>query len=256
MNIQITPNFINTHTNKPKIANNNRSPVLKNVTVDQCTFGNNDFQLIPEDDSVFIKSIKFDKPIEVAQAFSKIASSDNQLLVHSMWRKTHSIQILENLANFLSQNPIGKIKVKSLEGFGAFAFAFETTDGKILKITETDHFPNGRKPAKFDLPIIKSGRLNKYPPYHYYIEEKVTQEGISQEELRALVKEIKSLGYRMKDYLIHYDETFKGDIKTEQFGKTKDGKLYLIDPGCALETDLVYNGIKKYNLKTILKKLF
>lgn len=255
MNLQISPinQYSKTQTMAPSGKPLHYSP--RTLPKDQCSFGSSNFELIYEDNTRYLKSIKFGKPIDVSDAFLKIASSDNQLLIYNMFRKSHTLQQIENLGNFLATKSIGKIKVTSLAGYGAFAFAFETTDGKILKITDIEHFPNGRKPAKFDLPIIESGRLNKYPPYHYYIEEKVSQENMSQSELKQLIKEIKAMGYRMKDYLMHYDETFETDIKTEQFGRAKDGKIYLIDPGCAIETDLVYNSQKKYNLKNLFKRL-
>ena len=255
MNLQI--NQINKYSNVQIMAPAYRPLHYNRKTLpkDQCSFGSSNFELIYEDNSRYLKSIKFSKPLEVSDAFLKIASSDNQLLIYNMFRKSHTLQQIENLGNFLATKPIGKVKVTSLTGYGAFAFAFETADGKILKITDINHFPDGRKPAKFDLPIIESGRLNKYPPYHYYIEEKVTQDNLSQSELKQLIKEIKAMGYRMKDYLVHYDETFETDIKTEQFGRAKDGKIYLIDPGCAIETDMVYNSNKKYNFKNLFKRL-
>lgn len=256
MNLQITPKteypiLQKIHTRNPIRCDNYTGFAPK----DEYSFGSSNFDFQYKPGSGILESIKFNKPMEVSKAFLEMSAINDENIIYNMIRKTHTMQQLEELGKVLASKAIGDTKVVSLLGFGAFAFAFETTDGEILKITETNHFPNGRNPAAFDLPIKKSGRFSKYPSYYYYIEEKVSQDNITQQELRVFINDIKSLGYRMKDYLVHYDETFGVDIKTEQFGRAKDGKIYLIDPGCAIETDEVYNSSKKYNLKAIFKRL-
>lgn len=255
MNIQITPKILNPQNNTLYKKNCNQNKNIYKPIIDTCSFGNSNLNPIYEHKYGLLKSIEFNTPVEVSKAFLEIAHTKEDLIKYNMIRNTHTIESLEEIGQILSTKEIGKTKIKSLIGMGAFAFAFETTDGKILKITEIEHFPKGRKPAKFDLPIISSGKISKYPPLHYYLEEKITQDDLTPEEIKALVKEIKGLGYRMKDYLIHFDEDENAAIKIEQFGRAPNGKVYLIDPGCAEETDKVYNSAKKYNLKTLLKKL-
>ena len=45
-------------------------------------------------------------------------------------------------------------------------------------------------------------------------------------------------------------ENDKLKIKTQQFGKTKDGTLYLIDPGCVMAP------VEKFSISKFLSKLF
>ncbi len=255
MNIQITPKISNIQNTPIYKKNYNEYKNIHKPIIDTCSFGNSNIIPIYEHQYGTLKSIEFKEPIEVSKAFLEIAHTNEDLIKYNLLRYTHTIESIKEIGEILSNQEIGKTKVKSLIGIGAFALAFETENGQVLKITDIEHFQNGRKPAKFDLPIIKSGRLAKYPPYHYYLEEKVTQNDITQEELKALVKEIKNLGYKMKDYLVHFSTDDEELIKVEQFGRAKNGKIYLIDPGCAFETDNVYNPAKKYNLKNLFKKL-
>lgn len=203
-----------------------------------------------------LKSIEFNQTMPISEAINKISNS-NQDLLDEFLLKLHSQKELKEIAQLLSTNSIGKTKVKRLVGMGAFAMSFLTEDGKILKITDIEHFPNNRKPADFDIPIIKQGQIGtKQHHYYYYIEEFATQNNLTQKEIHELVKHIKSLGYKMKDYLTHYDETSKTtSFRTEQFGRAKDGKIYLIDPGCAVETPLVYRGNKHFSFKHLLNKI-
>ena len=254
MNIQFNPE-INKKYNQTQVSNKFHYSQIKYQHKDTCSFGNSNITPIYDKKYNLLQSIEFKKPITISNALATIANSNDSILADNLIKRMHTIETLNELSQILQTKEIGKTKVKSLIGIGAFALAFETENGQILKITDTEHFPNGRKPAKFDLPIIQSGKLSKFPPYHYYLEEKVTQNDLTQEELRTIVKEIKSLGYRMKDYLIHYDTEGYEIIKKDQFGRAKNGKIYLIDPGCAIETDKVYNSSKKYNLKNLLKRL-
>ncbi len=203
-----------------------------------------------------LKSIEFNQTMPISEAMNKISNS-NQDLLDEFLLKLHSQKELQGIAQLLSTNSIGKTKVKGLVGMGAFAMSFLTEDGKILKITDIEHFPNNRKPADFDIPIIKQGKIGtKQHHYYYYIEEFATQNNLTQKEIHELVKHIKSLGYKMKDYLTHYDESSKTtSFRTEQFGRAKDGKIYLIDPGCAVETPLVYTGNKNFSFKHLLNKI-
>lgn len=203
-----------------------------------------------------LKSIEFKNPIPINEAFNKLSQSDPYLL-NEFLLNLHSSGELKELGNILSTHEIGKTKVKGLAGMGAFAMSFTTEDGKILKITDIEHFPGNRTPADFDIPIFKHGKIgSKHQHYHYYLEEFATQDDITQAEIRELVKHIKALGYKMKDYLTHYDDTYENNsYRTEQFGRAKNGKIYLIDPGCAIETDEVFIGNKNFSFKHLLNKI-
>lgn len=206
-----------------------------------------------------IASIDFKRPLNISNALTIFADTDNELISYELLRKCHLQDNIRDMAYSLkSVKDLKDIQVKSFVGMGAYALAFETTDGIVLKLTDMEHFPNGRKPASFDLPIKKSGKFQGLErKYYYYFEEKVVQDNLTQAEIRTLIKEIKSLGYRMKDYLLHYedDDSWECVIKIEQFGRAKNGKVYLIDPGCAIETDDVYKPGGYSSLKRFLKKL-
>ena len=110
----------------------------------------------------------------------------------------------------------------------------------MLKITEGEHFPYGRKPADFDLPVIKSGKISPNDRLYYYLEEKVRQDNLEDAEIVKLIQYIQSKGYSMRDYLKDFAEPDAphAEIKQKQFGRASDGKIYLIDPGCAyLQTE-------------------
>lgn len=197
--------------------------------------------------------IKFKQPVELKKVFAELGNTEDDYIREQMDKKLHPQGTLIYIAEQLNKNPkIGDIKVKALIGLGAYAFAFETVDGDVVKISDINHFPNNRKPDDFDLPIKKRGSLGDC---YYYIEEKITQEDLTQEELRTLVKYIKGKGYTMRDYLVHFDDDDPDAIiKTRQFGRTKDGKVYLIDPGCATKPPSYYFNIK--HLKNKIKEKF
>lgn len=203
-----------------------------------------------------LKSIEFKNPIPVNETFNRLSQAEPELL-YEFLLNLHTPNELKELGKLLSTHEIGKTKVTGLAGIGAFAMSFKTEDGKILKITDIEHFPGNRPPADFDIPILKQGKIgSKHQHYHYYLEEFATQDDITQAEIRELVKHIKALGYKMKDYLTHYDETYENtSYRTEQFGRAKNGKIYLIDPGCAIETDDVFVGNKNFSFKHLLNKI-
>ena len=106
-------------------------------------------------------------------------------------------------------------------GRGSSAVVFETSDGNILKLTETNHFPLNRPVQSFDVPIYKHGKAGKI---HYYVEEKLFQHGLSEGFVSIMKDMIKAAGLRPYDLL-------DGDVF--QLGMSKEGKLYLLDPECA-----------------------
>ena len=201
-----------------------------------------------------LKKIIFSKPLHVSDALNTLANTNIPLLKERLLYKMHTEETMSEMANDLKNiKTLEKEKVTKLYSAGAFALVFETKDGKILKITQHNHFPHGRKPAWFDLPILKQGKHNYT---HYYLEEKADQSNLSQDELRQLVKSIKNKGYTMKDYLLRFSYENEADdieetIKTEQFGRASDGKIYLIDPGCAIAPPKHF-----FNPKTIKDKIW
>ena len=199
-----------------------------------------------------LESIIFKRPIKIKDIFYELSLTKDTFISDELLKHLHSPEDLEKTAIELESSKIGNTKVKSLIGIGAFALVFETEDGNILKITDVNHFPQNRTPDDFDLPIKQKGKIKNC---YYYFEEKISQDNLSQDELRELVKHIKDKGYQMKDYLVHYDEENDGaTIKTSQFGRAKNGKIYLIDPGCAIAPNKEFFNIKR--IKNKLKEKF
>ena len=151
------------------------------------------------------------------------------------------------------QNEISSIKVKSLFAMGCSALVFETEDGDIIKLTPHNHFPDGRKQEFFDLPCRKKGKSDNT---YFYVQEKAVQDNITVEEIENLVKKIENQGYYMQDYIRScIIEKSNNEIRKEQFGRTKDGTVYLIDPGCAVKISSKQND-DSINLRQKISRFF
>ncbi len=221
---------------------------------DSCRFSDSKISnYVLDNKTLKLKRVNFTEPLHVADALKSIANCDNTLLQEKFLESYHTMDELMQMGSDLKKLPeLSKYKVDKLFSFGVFALAFETEDGQILKITANEHFPYGRKPDFFDLPILKQGKSGYT---HYYLEEKVSQDNLTQKELRDFVRSIKDKGYTLKDYLVHYDETKENNtIRKSQFGRAKDGKIYLIDPGCAIAPPESFFNLKR--LKNAFSRKF
>ncbi len=139
-------------------------------------------------------------------------------------------------------NKLANTQIKGFVAKGSNALVFETSDGKILKLTTGNHFPLNRPQEDFDVPIYEKGKIGKI---HYYLEEKLYQHGLSEPFVQEIKEKIKNKGYKTFDI---YD----GD--TNQIGLSKDGKLYLLDPECAKYKTIfhaIFNKAKKFIFKKI-----
>ncbi len=204
-----------------------------------------------------LKKVEFKTPLTIAQALSCIANSNNTTIKDALLYNLHSKDGIEDMAiEANSDNFIRNIKVKRLIGMGSYALVFETTDGNALKMVGMEHFPYKRKPTFFDIPIIKKGSLGHSK---YYIEEKA-QMNVTKDEAFNLINKIKECGYKINDCFYNSDtKTFKEEVfdkelvKLDQFGRSKNGKVYLIDPGCAIEPLKIEKVAK--NFSTWIKKI-
>ncbi len=252
MKIHNIDNFNINFKQIPKIEEKNLRPNQDNNT--DCFKNSFDNILYSENERYHgLKVVVFKKPITPSDAILSLAYSKDKNIQEALFYKLHMMDELEEMAADISTDRfLRDLKVTKLVGIGAFALVFETENGDILKLTGSNHFPNNRKPDFFDIPIKKQGKICRT---HYYIEDKVSQKDITQEEIQELIKQIEESGYTLKDY--KYTSTAYGEqnkIKTEQFGKTADGKLYLIDPGCALAPEKPLIDIK--SIKEKIKKIF
>ena len=121
----------------------------------------------------------------------------------------------------IGDSKIADIKITELLGHGCNACAFLMEDGRVLKISNCNHFR--REHEDFDIPVYEEGILtNEYDyPLYYYIEQYANPEDVSEDEINDVVERIKEKGYMTYD------------ICPWQFGKASDGKVYLLDPECA-----------------------
>ena len=187
----------------------------------------------------------FDEPLPLHEAIEEI-HSDKIMVEELSCYKYFSNKILNQIRSDLSQadKSIRDKRVNGMIGYGQTAYVFETEDGDILKITSRDHFL-GRKETELDNPIKAHQRLAPKSFCHYYLEGK-TSDNLTGEEINSCVQRADELGYKVVDN------------RFDQFGKTKDGKIVIIDPECIRKKGafglfkLKYNKLKAY-AKIILK---
>ncbi len=201
-----------------------------------------------------LKSVYFYEGTTLAEGLGSLAYTKNSYLKKCLSGRLHPVSEFEMMYHDISRiNEISSIKVKSLLAMGCNALVFETSDGNIIKLTPHNHFPGNRKQECFDLPCIKQGKADNT---YFYIQEKAKQDNITAVEIENLVKKIESKGYYMQDYLRSgFTENINKDIRKEQFGRTKDGLLYLIDPGCAIKKDSKQND-DSINLRQKISRFF
>ena len=169
-----------------------------------------------------IKSIKFEKPISIIDALNLFAERSDILNDFSRLKDYSPLKDIKRLIKEISTfDKLKNKKTNSLIGCGYSSYVFDIGDNKVLKFTCGDHF-RGRKPEFFDLPIQESGKITEEGIHYYYIEEKVSHDNITDNDIQMMTAQAKCLNYLLLD--CH---------STRQFGRTKDGHIRLIDPECA-----------------------
>ena len=204
---------------KPKCNTNTQTKLKYPEQRDEVCFGNRTA-------AEKIIEVKFDPPIAVKDTITEFI--ENKKIYSKLAAFFHPKGELLELQKELQKSPVGDTKVKELINIGGLAFAFRTEDEECLKLSLFDHFA-GRKPCKYDLPIRDSGELTKDGEFYYYFEEIVDQKDLKEEEILNFVKKMENEGYKLFDI---YNQ--KG-LRLNQFGKTKNGEIYLVDPGCIIE---------------------
>lgn len=234
-----------TKSNQNYFKPNFKANLIPNYESDK--FINNYIEKVVTNKKGKIQSIIYKNPLSVLNIFKKMENPKDIFATQRYYAHLHSEEEIVRIRKALEHNnEIGMINVKSLIGYGAFAFVFETIEGLVLKITDGEHFPYGRKPENFDLPIIKSGKISPNDRLYYYVEEKVRQDNMTDTEIFDLVNYIKSKGYFLRDYLMDSanEDNPNTVINYKQFGRASDGKIYLIDPGCVVGRNVSTNNIK------------
>ena len=182
-----------------------------------------------------IKSFIFDKPLPLNKALSKIHSDKTMVEMLSDYKYFNDTILTKIESDISSNTELKSLKVKGMIDYGQTAYVFETEDGDILKITSRDHFL-GRKETSLDNTIKFHKKLSPKSYCHYYIEEK-TSHNVSQEEINSFIQKAKERGYKVVDN------------RPDQFGKTKDGEIVLIDPECLRKQGFL--GLLKQKLNKI-----
>ena len=164
-----------------------------------------------------VQSVEYNRPVTLKKALYDIKQS-SQIDEGVASDKSIVQRFIDDL------NLSGKIlnkKIIKMLGSGSSAITFETPDGKVIKITDGNHFPLNRPHAVFDVPVYKKGHKGKT---YYYIEEKLYQHAMPVFWVDSVRDMIRDKGYRPFD-LYEYD--------THQIGISKNGQIYLLDPECA-----------------------
>lgn len=194
----------------------------------------NSISCIARDEYDNLSRIIYSKPIPLIDAFKGFINSMDPYLIHQvMIRHMHSPTEIDSIIEDLAVNQkIGQMKVISLYGIGTSAFVFQLEGDNILKISNRDHYPNGRPHAYFDVPTYEKGRLTQRDnSAYYYIEKKLSPYGIQKEDIDELCDGIRASGYILDDiYEIDTNIYLKN-----QFGKDENGAVYLLDPECAVK---------------------
>lgn len=170
-----------------------------------------DFSILPWN---LTHSSEYSEPKRLDEALLHCKSQDAQGLCEQ--------KILDEFVDQVGQdNNLASTKVKKYVTSGSSAVVFETVEGDVLKLTKGNHFPMNRPHESFDVPIIKQGRVGTM---RYYIEEKLSQHGLSEGFVQTMKDKIKKAGYKCSDL---------GDYDVHQIGLSKNGELFLLDPECA-----------------------
>ena len=200
-----------------------------------------------------LKSVYFRSHTSLKDALRSLGYTKNSYLKTCLTGRLHPAEEFQMMyKDIVEVSEIADIQIKSLMSMGCSALVFETTDGNILKLTPHNHFPGDRNQERFDLPCTKKGKSGDT---YFYIQEKVSQEDLTQKEIETLVEKIQELGYQIQDYLRANQNSVSDKVRKEQFGKTKDGRIYLIDPGCAIKNTSAQND-DSLNLCNKINKFF
>lgn len=178
------------------------------------------------------QSMEYNRPIKLSRALKGLSGNSkypNNKILGVISKK----DIMQRFLKDLEGDSILDTKVVGLAGRGSVAAAFETEDGKILKITNGNHFLFNRPVEDFDVPIYKMGHKNKT---YYYLEEKCTTSGLNENFVRIIMDKIKEKGYKTYDL---------DEFDVHQIGFARDGKLYLLDHECAIYNPFSLKGLKK-----------
>ena len=165
------------------------------------------------------EELRFKKPLTLAQALDTVQNADDKyhLCRYGVVKSGFTLNEFKESFEMRFKN----MKFTGFLGSGYSALALENQDGNIVKLCTDDHFAMRNKTEDFDAQVLKKGTIKKQ--YFYYIQKKYSKKGITQKDVDLMEKKILSKGY------------IANDLYEGQIGKDKDGKIYLIDPECAVD---------------------
>jgi len=171
------------------------------------------------DDSYSFEELRFKKPLTLAQALDTVQNADDKYHLCNYGVVKSGFTLNEFKESF--EMRFKNMKFTGFLGSGYSALALENQDGNIVKLCTDDHFAMRNKTEDFDAQVLRKGTIKKQ--YFYYIQKKYSKKGVTQHDVDLMEKKILSKGY------------IANDLYEGQIGKDKDGKIYLIDPECAVD---------------------
>jgi len=181
--------------------------------------------------SGFEAGCKFPKKLSLADALTNIDKLRKNKEVHidRDYFVVHAIPDISKAIDVISKSPVlSKLKTNRLIDSGVSSMIFDIGNEKCLKLSHKPVFPH--KLESFDLPIDKKGYSSENGIY-WCIYDRVQNHmdvRIKQADIMKILDDIKAKGY-----------TLLTDININsphQFG-VKNGKLYLIDYECVLDSN-------------------
>ncbi len=172
---------------------------------------------------------------QIFQSSSIPKRLDKVLIDKKIGDKTFCVQDIF-IKNISKNKEIASTPIVDFLGNGTSAIAFETKDGKVLKLSRREHYPLFRPIEDFDVPIFKKGKAGKI---HYYFEEKLLQHGLDDGFILEMRDMIKEKGYAYADL---------GLSDIHQIGISERGTLHLIDPECARFKTIFHAIWKKFKM--------
>lgn len=159
-------------------------------------------------------SIVADNPMPIVDFLKELSKTKH-------FKDKANTNMLNKYSKAISGSSIQEIEIKQMVGYGSSAIAFETKDGKILKLTSENHFPLNRPVEDFDAQVFAKG---KRKGVYYYLVEKCLPCETGSGFVRIMKEKIHSKGYKANDF---------GEYDDFQIGFNEKGELKLLDPECA-----------------------
>lgn len=165
--------------------------------------------------------LSFDKPMSLPDAINVIkkACDEHDICRCGIAKEDYK---LTSFSEAFAQR-FKNMKFTKFLGSGRSAVALENEDGQVVKLCDNDHFLLRKGEEDFDAHVYRRGNVRRR--YFYYIQEKCSNNGITEKHVDEMERKILKKGYIVDDLYIG------------QIGFNKDGKLCLVDPECAIDKE-------------------